>query len=111
MRQIDPGGITGRRITVEGEGLADFERLLAVGEFPHPQLRSLEIGQDADRPPDTLLDRANPLYQRAHELMVGMAHIDAESVGTCLEEFLQHGLVGGGGTDRGEDLDLAAASH
>src|SRR5690606_29575352 len=39
------------------------------------------------------------------------AHIDAEHVGAGLEQPADHHLLGGGGTKRGEDLDLAVAPH
>ena len=45
------------------------------------------------------------------EIVVGVAHVDAEDVGARLEQLLDHLLVGRGRTERGEDLDLAAASH
>ncbi len=57
------------------------------------------------------LDRADAADQRAHQLVVGVAHIDAEDVGAGLEELAQHLLAGGGRPDRGENLDVSAASH
>jgi hypothetical protein len=111
MRQVDPGRIAGLGIVVEREGLASRQHLLAVGELADAQLRPLQIGQDADRTADLFLDGAYAADQRAHQLMVGVAHIDAEDIGAGFEQLLQHLLGRGGRTDSGEDLDLAATSH
>ena len=111
MRQVDALRVSGLRIVVQSEGLAGLQRLLAVGELADAKLGTLQIGEDADRTADRLFHRADARDQRAHQLVVGVAHIDAEHVGTRLEQFLQHGLVGRGRTDRCEYLDLAAASH
>ena len=111
MRKIDARAVAGCRVVVQRKGLTDCQVLPAVGEFPYPELRPLQVGQDADRSADSLLDRADAPDQRTHGFVVGMAHIDAEDVSARLEEFLQHFLAGGGWADRSEDLDLAAASH
>ena len=98
-------------VVVQREGLAGLQRLLALGELADPQLRSLEIGEDADRAADRLLHRADAADQRSHQFVVGMAHVDAEDVRASLEELLQHVLAGGCRADRGDYLDVAISSH
>ena len=66
MRQIDARRVAGLRIVVEREGLAERQLLLAVGEFADAQLRSLQVGEDADRPADRFLDGADAADQRPH---------------------------------------------
>ncbi len=56
MGKVDAGGVARLGIVVEREGLADLEFLRAVAERADAQLRPLQIGEDADRPPNLLLD-------------------------------------------------------
>ena len=52
-------GIVARRvIVVEREGLPCNEVGLAILEFANAQLRSLQVGENADRPPQFLFDIA-----------------------------------------------------
>ena len=111
MRQVDARGIAGLGIVVQREGLPDRQRFAAAEELADPQLGPLQVRQDADRPPDGGLYRADALDQGAHGIVVGMAHIDAEDIRAGLEEAADHRLLGRSRTERGEDLDLAAASH
>src|SRR6185437_1251725 len=57
------------------------------------------------------LDIANGVDQLAHLVMRGMAHVDAEHVGAGLEQPPDHGAAGGGGAQRGQNLDPAQPSH
>src|SRR5690606_14134408 len=111
MRKMDPAGIAWFRIVIEGEFLADFKRSLLFREGADTQLGALEIGQYGDRPFDAPLHIANAGDQRAHRIMVGVAHIDAEDIGARFIELFDHRLVGGGGPERGENLDLATTLH
>src|SRR5690606_13310371 len=75
------------------------------------ELRTLQVGENADRPAAALLDGANPLDQQAHRVVAGMAHIDAEEVGAGLEQLLDHLLFRGCRPQRGKNLYFAVALH
>ena len=60
MRQLDSlPRSPGVGFEVEHERVARRDLDLALGEGSDPELRSLQIGKDADRPADFLLDFAN----------------------------------------------------
>ena len=111
MGQMDAGLIAGCRIIVERKRLARNQINRAVLEPPDPELGSLQVRQDADRPPEFGLDTADSLNERAHQIVIGMAHIDAEDIGACLEEPADHRLFRGGRSQRRQYLDLAGSSH
>ena len=111
MRQEYPRRVTRLVLVVQGEGLAGLELGRAVLEFADPELGTLQVGKDADRAADLVFDPADLFHQRAHQRVVGVAHIDAEDVGAGLEQRLDHMLFGRGRPQRCENLDLAAASH
>ena len=90
MRQVHARGVAGRCVGVEHEGVAGFHRHRAAGERADPQLRPLQIDQDADRPAGVALDRADHAHQLAHALLAGVAHVDAEDVGAGLEQLRDH---------------------
>ena len=71
----------GARIGVEHEGLALHQHRGSAGEGPDPELRSLQVDQDADRPAVLAFDRADRRHQLAHARVRGVAHVDAEDVG------------------------------
>ena len=58
----------------------------AAGEGAEPQLRALQVDQDADRPAGVRLDAADHADQLAHAVVAGVAHVDAEHVGAGLEQ-------------------------
>lgn len=111
MRQEDALVVAGRIVAVEREGLAWDERDLGVGEFSDAQLWSLQVGENADRPATAGFDGADARHQRAHHLMAGMAHVDAEQIGACFMELLDHRFVRRSGTECGEDFDVSIAFH
>ena len=74
----------------------------ASGLADRPGCRS--AGCDPSRP----ADRGDQL---AHAVMRRVAHVDAEHVGAGLEQPRDHLGVAGGGTERGDDLGAAQASH
>jgi hypothetical protein len=94
MRQEHAGVVAQRFIVVEGEDLAGNEVDLALGELADAQLWSLQIGENADRAAHFLFDIAQAAHEFAHEIMAGMAHVDAEHVGTGFEQFANHRFVG-----------------
>ena len=87
MRQVNARGVAGGRVIVEREGLSRLKFDCAVGEGADAQLRALKVGQNADRAPNLLFHIADARYQRAHQLVIGMAHIDAEDIGAGFEQF------------------------
>src|SRR5690606_12005195 len=60
---------------------------------------------------DARLDIADALDGLAHQLVAGMAHIDAEDVGTGPRQFLDHLLLLAGRPEGGEDLRASDPSH
>ena len=52
-----------------------------LGKGPYPQLRPLQVDQDADRPSVFELDRADRGDEFAHAIVRGVTHVDAEHVG------------------------------
>ncbi len=111
MRQLHALGVAGRRIGIEREILAlvDFRR--AVLEGAEPQLRPLQVDQNADRPAVLGLDFADVRHQFAHPLVRGVAHIDAEHVGAGLEQPADDGAISRRRTERGDELGAPLPSH
>ncbi len=101
MRKENAGFVARRLVIVEREGLAGRQRNFRVGEFADAQLRALNVGEDADRPAHALLDAADARNQRAHHVMAGMAHVDAEKVRTGQEKLFDHGLFRRSGAEGG----------
>ena len=64
MRQLDPLARSRRRLRIEHEDVAGRDLDLAAGESSDPELRSLKIGEDADRPAELLLDVADQADER-----------------------------------------------
>src|SRR5207302_1738711 len=102
---------SGRWIGVELEGGAVGQGDGARREGADPKLRSLQIDQDADRPPVLEFDRADCRHELAHAVVRSMAHVDAEDVGAGPKQAGDDGAVGGGRTEGGDDLGPAQASH
>ena len=67
----------------------------AVGEGADAELRSLQVGENADRSADVDLDFADDADQPTQHVVVGMAHVDAEEVGPGAEEVGDSRLVRG----------------
>ena len=72
---------------------AQHDRVVAEGA--DPQLRALQIDQDADRPAVLGLDLTDQPDELAHALVARMAHVDAEDVGAGLEQRGDHVPAGG----------------
>ena len=86
-------------------------RLTAIGEAADADLRPLQIHQDADRPLQLRLDRAQDLVGLAVVLMRAVAEIEPEHIGAALEERANDRLRRAGRPERGDDLGLACAFH
>ena len=111
MRQVDAIAIAGGRVVVEGEGGVVGEFDGAVGELADAQLRTLEVGEDADRPADLGLDGADVGDEGGETSVVGVAHVDAEHVRTRQEQLLDGAPIGGDRTQGRKDLDPSIALH
>ncbi len=111
MRQEDARVVAGRILIVERKRLAGLEIDLALGKLADAQLGTLQVSENADRTTTAAFDGANALDQRAHQIMAGMAHVDAEQVCPGLMKLLDHLLGGGSRTERCEDFDFSVSSH
>ena len=69
MRQVHAVDVAGRRVAVEHEGRALGEFDAAVGELADPQLRALQIDQDADRAAIVGFERADHADALAHRVV------------------------------------------
>ncbi len=85
MGQLNARGVARRRIGVERESVPLVQFGAAVGEQAEPELRPLQVDEHADRPARLLLERADHRDPRAHVVMRGVAHVDAEDVGPAPE--------------------------
>ncbi len=111
MRQLHALAVTWRRIGVEREVLALVDHGRAVGEGAEPQLRSLQIDQDADRASVFGLDRADRGHELAHAFVIGVAHIDAKHVGAGLEQPRDHLAIAGSRPERRHDFRPPLPPH
>src|SRR6185369_10639935 len=93
MRQLHTAVVTRRLVGIEHKTLAVLELGGAFGESAEPQLRSLQIDQDADRAAIAALDIADGVDQLAHLVVRRVAHVDAEHVRAGLEQFSDHRTV------------------
>ena len=101
--------VAGRRIEIEAEPVAGGELDRAVGEIAEPQLRTLQIGENADRPSGLRLDAADVLEQRALLVVAAMAEIQPENVDPGVEQRAQPLAAGARRADRRDDLGAAQA--
>jgi hypothetical protein len=111
MRQVHALRVAGRGVRIERERRAVVEHGRAAGERSDPQLRSLQVDQDADGPAVVVLDLPDRRDQLAHAVVRGVAHVDAEHVGAGLEQLGDHRRIARRGAERGDDLGAAQASH
>src|SRR5262245_39010110 len=86
VRQVHARGIAGRRIDVERECFARDKRGWIGRKSADPELWTLQIEQNADRPTELFLDIPDCRPQLTHARMRGVTHIDAEDIGAGLEK-------------------------
>src|SRR5262249_17639222 len=96
---------------IEEKGVALVEHHRAALEPPDPQLRSLQVDKDPDRPPILEFHRTNEPHELAHALVRGMAHVDAENVGARPKQVADNDPLGRRRTERRNDLGPAQTSH
>ena len=81
-----------------------------AGEGAKPELRALQVDEDADRAVHFFLERADRRHPLAHPVMRGVAHVDAEHVGAGGEQGGDGLAIVRGGAEGGDDLDAATAT-
>ena len=111
MRDADARGIARRPVQVETEALAAREFGPPAGEFADPELRSLEIGQDPDRPADLRFDCADHGVAHAMVRAAAVAEIEAKHIGAGLEQRADGRRVRAGRPQGRDDLGAAVAAH
>ena len=84
-RLVSPGVVSRSRRKWHAGG----ELRLAAGEIAEPQLRPLQIGEDADRPSGLGFDRADLLEPRAVLVVRAVAEIEAEHIDPGVEQRAQ----------------------
>ncbi len=111
VRQVDPALIARCRVQVQAQGLAAHQLHLALGKLPDPQLRPLQVHQDAQRVIQLALHLANPLVALGVIGMVAVAEVEAEDIHPGLHQFADVIDAVGGGAEGGEDFDLLVRRH
>ena len=109
--QFHPRRVAGVGIGIEDEGLAERQVDGLFGEHADAQLRPLQVDEDADRVVFLGLHLADGRRQLAHELVIAMAHIDAEDIRTGPEKLGDRRPVGRGRTEGGKDLGPPCTPH
>ncbi len=94
MGQLDARRVARFGVGIEHEGLTDRQVDGLVGELADAQFRPLQIDENADRVAFLGLNLADGGHQPAHEVVVGMAHIDAEDIRTGPEQVRDRRFFG-----------------
>jgi hypothetical protein len=109
MRQCGAAPIALCRIEIEAESVAGGDLDRAVGEIAEPELRALQIGENADRPSGLRFDAPDFLEQHTLLVVAAMAEIQPENVHSGLEQRAQPVAAGARRTDGRNDLGAAQA--
>ena len=96
---------------VEAEDCALGQLYAAAVDLADTKFGPLQVGENADRPSEARLRRAQGGMHLLHRVEGGMAHVDAEHVHASLEQTLDHLRGVRCRSERGDDLDAPAASH
>ena len=111
MRQRRPRLVAGFVVEVEPEIGAGRESHPATGEIAEPELRALQIGEDADRSPGFGLDAADVGEERAVIVVRAVAEIAAEDVDPGIEQGAQPRRARTRRTQRRDDFGAALPPH
>ena len=109
VRKVTAAGIAGRQVAVEHEGRPGLEHHGALHEGAKPELRTLQINQDADRMLGLALDRPDRLDLLGQLLAREMAHVEPEYVHARPEQAFDHLRRVRGRPEGGDDLCTARA--
>ena len=91
VRQVDTLRVAGRGVEVEAECLAGLQMDPAAAEAPDAQLRTLHVGQDADRAVEFFFQFADHGEAGGVVLVRAVGEIQPKHVGAGLEQA-GHGL-------------------
>src|SRR5262249_29697974 len=80
MRQEYAIGATGLLVALEAKNRAVVDEHASAVEIADPELRPLQVGEDADGVPVPLRYPTHRVLQRARRLVRGVAHVDPEYV-------------------------------
>ncbi len=83
---MDALAVAGALVVVERESGAVLQQYPLAGELADPQLRPLQVDENADRPPVLFLDRPHRGDVATHEIVRRVAHVDTENVGASDEQ-------------------------
>ena len=97
VRQLHTGLVARRVIQVQTERRALLQQDGAVGEDADAQLRSLQVGEDGDRPTEFGFDLADVAVPGRGLLVGAVAHVQAERVCARFDQRPDHLLRGGCG--------------
>ena len=90
MRQVHARGVARSLVGVEDEDVVRLDLHFLGGEGADADLRALQVGEDADGALESGLDGADVLVELTQQVMLGVAHVDAEHIDPGAEELFQH---------------------
>src|SRR5689334_15224485 len=99
------------RREVEANDIAGLEPDRTGCQRADADLRSLQILEDADGPPELTLDGSDRLEATLVVVMRAVAEIQAEDVGSSFEEGANHLGTRTRGAERSDNLGIAVAAH
>src|SRR3954468_14466004 len=111
MRQADALLVPGTTVEVEAEAGSGGERHTAFGECADPQLRALQVREDADGPADLPLNGTDDVAALLVILVRAVAEVEAEYVCPRLEETSDDLRTGTRRAEGGDDLGIAVTMH
>ena len=90
VRQVHARGVARSLVGVEDEDVVRLDLHFLGGEGADADLRALQVGEDADGALESGLDGADVLVELTQQVMLGVAHVDAEHIDPGAEELFQH---------------------
>ena len=90
MRQVDARCVTRRLVSVEDEDVVGQQLGFLRREGADANLRALQVSQDADGALQSRLDGADVMMELTQQVMLGVAHVDAEHIHPGAEQLFQH---------------------
>ena len=97
------------RVSIEAEIIARVQLDLAIGKGSNPQFWTLQVNQYRRWPVIGFLQRADIGNQLRFIRLIAMAHVHAESICACAEQFFDHLGRIACGAQGGQYADLAHA--
>lgn len=107
MRQRCAPGVAGGAVKVETEGLSFGQGKGPVGKAAQPELGTLQVEQDGDRPPQFPFQRADGQVAFLVFVMAAVAEIEPEYIRAGLVQAPDLGAVAGGRAQGGDDFGIA----